>query len=80
MANKSTFLKNSPKSIFSGQSIPDTYQSMEGLTSTKAYAANNDGAILAGSSTSIPVIPTPTTTTTTTTTTTSTTTTTTTTP
>jgi hypothetical protein len=73
MANKSTLLKNLDKSIFSGQSIPDTYQSIQGMINPKAYAANNDGSILAGST---PEIPEPTTTTTTTTTTTSTTTTT----
>jgi hypothetical protein len=72
MALNSKSLKNSPKSAFSGQTIPDTYQSIEGLRNSTSYASNNDGAILAGS---IPgIIPTTTTTTTTSTTTTTTTT------
>jgi hypothetical protein len=70
MANKPTFLKNSPKSIFSGQTIPDSYQNIEGLKNSTSYVANNDGSILVGSMTSVPVIPNPTTTSTTTTTTT----------
>ena len=72
MANKSTLLKNLDKSIFSGQNIPDTYQSIEGLTTPRAYAASNDGSIIVGST---PEISEPTTTTTTTSTTTTTTTT-----
>jgi hypothetical protein len=72
MANKSTLLKNLDKSIFSGQSIPDTYKSIEGLTTPKAYATSNEGAIIVGSTPEIPGLTTTTTTTSTTTTTTTT--------
>jgi hypothetical protein len=67
MALNSKSLKNSPKSAFSGQTIPDTYQGIEGLRNSTSYVSNNDGAILVGST---PAIPIPTTTSTTTTTTT----------
>jgi hypothetical protein len=72
MAINSRSLKNSPKSVFSGQTIPDTYQNIEGLKNSTSYASNNDGAILAGST--LGTIPNTTTTTTTTSTTTTTTT------
>jgi len=66
MANKSTLLKNLDKSIFSGQTIPETYQSIEGLRNSTSYEASNQGAILVGSTPGV----TPNTTTSTTTTTT----------
>jgi hypothetical protein len=69
MANNAKTLKNSSKSIFSGQAIPDTYQDIQGIRNSTSYVANNDGAVLVGST---PAIPVPTTTTSTTTTTTTT--------
>ena len=71
MAINTKSLKNSPKSIFSGETIPETYQSIEGLRTSTSYEASNQGAILVGSTPG--VIPTTTTTTTTSTTTTTTT-------
>jgi len=68
MTKNSSLLTKSKvdKSVFSGQTIPDSYQSLNGLTNTKAVASY-DRSGLAGS---IPTPPPPTTTSTTTTTTT----------
>lgn len=72
MATNSSLLAKSKtdKSLFSGQTIPDSYQSLSGLNNPKAYASTDRDALVGG------VAFEPTTTTTTTTTTTSTTTTT----
>lgn len=67
MANNSKSLKNSSKSLFSGQTFPDSYQNLEGVKSSTSYVANNDGSILVGSTPAIPQTTTSTTTTTTTT-------------
>ena len=74
MAKNSSLLakSKSDRSVFSGQVIPDTYQSLNGLTSPKAYASTDRDALAGG----VPPTPPPTTTTTTTTTSTTTTTTT----
>lgn len=71
MAKNSSLLakSKSDKSIFSGQPIPDTYQSLNGLNNPKAYAPTDRDALVGG------VASEPTTTTTTTTSTTTTTTT-----
>lgn len=73
MAKNSSLLakSKSDRSVFSGQVIPDTYQSLNGLTNPKAYASTDRDALVGG----IPVTPETTTTTTTTTSTTTTTTT-----
>lgn len=72
MAKNSSLLakSKSEKSIFSGQPIPDTYQSLNGLNNPKAYASTDRDALVGG----IPPPPAETTTTTTTSTTTTTTT------
>lgn len=59
------------KSVFSGQTIPDSYQSLNGLTNQKAVASY-DRSGLTGGIPPTPPVPTTTTTTSTTTTTTTT--------
>lgn len=72
MTKNSSLLAKSKvdKSVFSGQTIPDSYQSLNGLTNQKAYTLTDRSGLVG----SIPTpLPTPTTTTTSTTTTTTTT-------
>lgn len=65
MANSNLLAKSKTnKSIFSGQTIPDSYQNLDGLSNSKAYASSDRNALVGG------VPPTPITTSTTTTTTT----------
>jgi len=55
MAKNSSLLakSKSDKSVFSGQTIPDTYQSLNGLNNPKAYASTDRDALVGG----IPPIP-----------------------
>jgi hypothetical protein len=70
MTKNSSLLAKSKtdKSLFSGQTIPDTYQSLDGLNNPKAYASS-DRSGLAGGIPPTPPLQTTTTSTTTTTTT-----------